>query len=121
MALMKSDNVATNKYEVEVSVDAATFDTACNAAYRKNIKKINVPGFRRGKAPRKIVEKMYGESIFFDDAIDAVYPKALSEAIEEAGLDVIAVESLEPIEASAEKGLSFKATCITKPVVEVKD
>ena len=47
MALMKSDNVATNKYEVEVSVDAATFDTACNAAYRKNIKKINVPGFRR--------------------------------------------------------------------------
>lgn len=121
MALVKSDNVATNKYEVEVSVDAKTFDDACNKAYKKNVKKINVPGFRVGKAPRKIIEKMYGSGVFYDDAIEAVYPKALSEAIDEAKLDVIAVDSLEAVKASAEEGLVFKAVCITRPVVEVKD
>ncbi|PWM98121.1 MAG: trigger factor [Massilioclostridium sp.] len=121
MALVKFDNVATNKYDVEVSVDAKTFNDACDKAYKKNVKKINVPGFRVGKAPRKIIEKMYGATVFYDDAIEAVYPKALSEAIEEAKLDVIAVEALEPVEANTEKGLVFKATCVTKPVVTVKD
>ena len=58
MALVKFDNVATNKYDVEVSVDAKTFNDACDKAYKKNVKKINVPGFRVGKAPRKIIEKM---------------------------------------------------------------
>lgn len=120
MALVKSENVATNKYEVEFSVESKTFDDACNRAYKHNVKKMNVPGFRVGKAPRKIIEKMYGENVFYDDAIEAVYPEALENAIKEADLDVVAVENLEPIEISAEKGAALKAVCIVKPEVEVK-
>ena len=120
MALIKSENVETNKYQVEISVDAKTFNDACERSYKKNVKKINVPGFRRGKAPRKMIERMYGESIFYDDAIEMVYPSALSDAIKEAELDVVGVEKLEPGEISAEKGLTFTATCIVKPDIELE-
>lgn len=121
MALVKHENTQTNKYELEVFVEAKEFDDACNRAYRKNAKRISVPGFRAGKAPRKIIEKRYGENVFFDDAIDEVYPKALDDAIQEAKLEVVAIEKLDPVEVSCEKGFTFKAVCVTKPEVEIKD
>lgn len=121
MSLIKNENIATNKNELEVFVDSKTFNSACDKAYNKRVKKISVPGFRVGKAPRKVIEKRYGEEIFFDDAIEIVYPEALEEAIQEADLDVVAIESLEPMEASSEKGLTFKAVCILKPVVEIEN
>ncbi len=121
MSLIKNENIATNKNELEVFVDAKTFDLACDKAYKRRAKKISVPGFRVGKAPRKVIEKRYGEGVFFDDAIELVYPEALEEAIKEADLDVVAIESLEPTEASSEKGLTFKAVCILKPNVEIEN
>lgn len=121
MALKKAEDKGKNHVELEVSVDAKVFDDACNRAYRKHIKEIAVPGFRAGKAPRKIVEKMYGEKVFFDDAIEMIYPKALEEAVEEAKLDVVGVEKLDVVEAEAGKDFTFKAVCVTKPEVEIKN
>lgn len=121
MALKKAEDKGKNHAELEVLVDAKVFDDACNRAYRNNIKNIIVPGFRAGKAPRKIVEKMYGEKIFFDDAIEMIYPKALEEAIEEAKLDVVGIEKLDVVEAEAGKDFIFKAVCVTKPEVEIKN
>lgn len=121
MSLIKNENIATNKNELEVFVDAKTFDLACDKAYKRRSKKISVPGFRVGKAPRKVIEKRYGEGVFFDDAIEIVYPEAIEEAIKEADLDVVAIESLEPIEVSCEKGLTLKVVCVLKPKVEIEN
>lgn len=121
MSLVKNENIATNKNELEVFVDSKTFNLACDKAYKKRAKKISVPGFRVGKAPRRVIEKRYGEGVFFDDAIEIVYPEALEEAIQEANLDAVAIESLEPTEVSTEKGLTFKAVCVLKPEVEVEN
>lgn len=121
MSLTEKNKVETNKYELTIHVDAETFEKAIEKAYRKNIKKINVPGFRQGKAPRKVVEKMYGEAVFYDDAVNDLYPQALADAVEEAGLTLVARPDVEAKEVDKEKGIVFVATCIVKPEVTVKD
>ena len=121
MSLVETKNVATNKYELTVKVDADKFNEAIEKVYRKNVKKIDVQGFRKGKAPRKMIEKLYGEGVFFEDAINDLYPAALQEAIEESKLEVVARPELEIESVSKEEGFTFKATCVTKPEVEVKD
>ena len=120
MSLKSSTLTETNTYEVEVSVDAATFKAAIDKVYKKESKKINVPGFRKGKAPRAIIERMYGKEVFYDDAMQDCYPAALDEATREAGLKVITVTALEALEAGDE-GFTFKATVIVEPEIEVKD
>lgn len=121
MSLQATNKIDTNKYELTIKVDAEAFEAAIQKAYKKNIKKINVPGFRQGKAPRKMVEKLYGEGIFFEDAINDLYPEALADAIKESNLVVVAPPQVEAKEVSAENGFEFVATCITKPEVTVKD
>ena len=69
MILKKAEKTEKNLYELEFTVDKAAFDEAVNKAYRKSVKNINVPGFRKGKAPRNIIEKMYGTGVFYEDAI----------------------------------------------------
>ncbi|MGN0460024.1 MAG: trigger factor [Ruminococcus sp.] len=120
MSLKNSTKTKENTYEVEVSVDAETFAKACNKAYKKQVKNINVPGFRKGKAPKSIIEKMYGEGVFYEDAMQDCYPEALDAAAKEAELNVIAVDSLEAIDASKD-GFTFKATVITYPVIDIND
>ena len=107
-----------NVYELVVSVDGETFEKAINKVYKKEVKKINIQGFRKGKAPRRIIEKMYGTEVFYDDAMQDCYPEALYAAAEEAGVKIVAVESLEAIEASAE-GFTFKAQVIVEPEMEI--
>ena len=120
MSLKNSTKTKENTYEVEVSVDAETFAKAVNKAYKKQVKNINVPGFRKGKAPKSIIEKMYGEGVFYEDAMQDCYPEALDAAAKEAELNVIAVDSLEAIDASKD-GFTFKATVITYPVIDIND
>ncbi|MDY4812361.1 MAG: trigger factor [Ruminococcus sp.] len=120
MSLKNSTKTKENTYEVEVSVDAETFAKAVNKAYKKQVKSINVPGFRKGKAPKSIIEKMYGEGVFYEDAMQDCYPEALDAAAKEAELNVIAVDSLEAIDASKD-GFTFKATVITYPVIDIND
>ena len=109
-----------NSYELTVSVDGETFEKAINAVYKKQVKKINVQGFRKGKAPRRIIEKMYGTEVFYDDAIQDCYPDALYDAAKEADVKIVAVESLEALEAGKE-GFTFKATIVVEPTMEIKD
>ena len=120
MALKSSNLTATNTYEVEVEVDGKTFMEAVAKVFKKQAKKLAVPGFRKGKAPRAIIEKMYGEDIFYDDAMQDCYPEALDEACEAAGLKVITVTGLEATHVSKE-GFTFKATVVVEPEIEIKD
>ncbi len=121
MSLVESKNVATNKYELTIKVDADTFKAAIDKVYRKNAKSIQVPGFRKGKAPRAMVEKMYGEAVFFEDAVNDLYPEAVANAVEEAKLEIVARPDVEVTEVSKEEGVTIVATCIVKPEVSVKD
>lgn len=120
MSLKSTNNIETNKHEVVVEVSAEVFNKAVNAVYRKEVKKINIPGFRKGKAPKSIIEKMYGEQVFYDEAIEAVYPEALGDAVVEAKLDVVGVEDVS-VEEAGKDGLTFKAIVIVKPEVAISD
>ena len=96
MALKSSNKVETNRYELVVEIDGETFMNAVNAVYKRQAKKITLPGFRKGKAPRRLIEKEYGEGVFYEDAIKDLYPDAIVEAAKEAGLRL-------DIEAPSEK------------------
>ena len=120
MSLKSSAMTESNTYEVEVSVDGETFRAAVDKVYKKESKKIAVPGFRKGKAPRAIIERMYGEDVFFEDAMQDCYPEALEAAAREAGLKVITVTALEATEVSKD-GFTFKATVVVEPEIEIKD
>ena len=120
--MLKSKNqVETNKYEWEIEVSKEAFEDAVQKAYLKNKSKISVPGFRPGKAPRKIIEKEYGESVFYEDAVNALYGPAIEDAVKEAELTLVTAPDVEVTEVSKDTGVKFKATCTTKPVVNIKD
>lgn len=121
MSLVSANKVETNKYELSIKIDAAAFEAAVEKAYRKSVKKISVPGFRPGKAPRKIVEKMYGEAVFYEDAINDLYPTVLSEAVEEAKLELVDRPEVEVTKVDKAEGVELKAICTVKPEVEVAD
>lgn len=107
-----------NSYELIVSVDGETFEKAINTVYKKQVKRINVQGFRKGKAPRRIIEKMYGAEVFYDDAIQDCYPDALYEAAKEAEVEIVAVEALE-VQEAGKGGFTFKADVVVKPTMEI--
>ncbi len=109
-----------NSYELVVNVDGETFDKAVNAVYKRQVKNINIQGFRKGKAPRKMIEKMYGSEVFYEDAMQDCYPDALYEAAKEADVKIVKVESLESVEAGKE-GFTFKASVIVEPTMEIND
>ncbi len=120
MSLKSSNKVAANRFRLEVAVDADEFEKAVEQAYRKENKKITIPGFRRGKAPRKFVEKYYGEKIFYDDAINSLYPGALEQAIREANLEMIEDKIDFDLVSAGKDGLVFNATITTKPEVQME-
>lgn len=120
MALKESKKLEqANSYELVVTVDGETFEKALNTVYKKEVKKINIPGFRKGKAPRHIIEKMYGKEVFYDDAMQDCYPEALYNAAEEAGVKIVAVESIEVTEV--ENGFTFKANIVVEPDMEINN
>lgn len=121
MSLKSTEKIETNKYELKIEISAEAFEAAVQAAYLKAKKNINVPGFRKGHAPRKIVEKEYGEGVFYEDALNAILPAEIDTAVSEAGLELVTRPDVEVTEVSKEKGAVVKATCITKPEIEIKD
>ena len=121
MSLKATNNVETNKYELEIEISAEDFKAAIEKAYLKARKNIAMPGFRKGKAPRKLIEKEYGEQVFFEDAVNLLYAPVVNGAVEESGLELVTRPEVEVTEISKENGVKLKATCITKPEVEVKD
>ena len=121
MSLKSNNKVETNKYELEVAVDGAAFEAAVEKAYLKNRKNVRLQGFRPGKAPRKMIEKMYGEGVFFEDAVNSLVPDFIPQAIEEAALDIVARPEIDVVSVDKNDGVVFKVTCITKPEVSVSD
>ena len=118
MSLKASTLKETNTYELEITVDGEIFGAAVNRVYKKQVKNINIPGFRKGKAPKHIIEKFYGAEVFYDDAMQDCYPEALEAAVKEAGLELVKVETLEAVEAGKD-GFTFKATIIVAPEVTI--
>lgn len=121
MSLVNSRNLDVNKSELEIFVNADIFKDACKRVYLKEVKRLNIPGFRKGKAPKKVIEKMYGDDVFFNGAMDLVCPKAIDDAVVESGLEVVGLEKIETVEVSEQKGFTFKATLILKPEVKIEN
>ncbi len=120
MSLKSSNKVETNRYQLEVEIDAEAFKKAVDQVYHKQSKNITIPGFRKGKAPRAFIEKYYGEQVFYEDAINAVYPDALDEAVSAAKLEVVPDKIDFDLVSAGKDGLVFKATVTTKPEVEIE-
>lgn len=119
MSLKSCEKLETNVYQVEVTVDAADFGAAVNKAYLKSRSRISVPGFRKGKAPRPIIEKMYGPEVFYEDAVDLVYPEAVESAMKEAGHTLVAPPADVEIVSVGKDGMEFKFKATVKPEVEI--
>ena len=121
MSLKASNKVDTNKYEVEISIDSAAFCDAIQKVYKKEAKNITIKGFRKGKAPLHMIEKLYGEGVFFDDALNYLYEGALLSAVDEAGLKIVDVEKTDVVSVSKAEGAELKVTVIVEPEVELGD
>ena len=118
---MKVTNVEKKEkstVELTIQVDAETFEAAVQKAYLDQRKRINVPGFRKGKAPRKIIEGMYGTGVFYEEAINQVYPGAYAQAVEEQKLDDVGYPKIEIVEVGKD-GLTFKALVSVRPEVKL--
>ena len=120
MSLIKAENIEKNRYELQISVDSAKFNAAVSAVYRKQVKNITVPGFRKGKAPRAIIEKMYGAGVFYEDAINDLIPDAYTEALAESKLEVVGQPEFDVVSID-ENGVVLSAKVYVKPEVEIKD
>ncbi len=117
MSLKTATKLESGRVELEIEVGAEAFEAAVAKAYKKNIGKLNVPGFRKGKAPRHLVEKMYGEGVFYDEAMNDIYPEALDEAIKESGYEYVEDKIDLDVVSVGKEGLVFKAVITVKPEV----
>ena len=109
-----------NASVIEFSVDAKTFADAVEATYKKEIVKMNIPGFRKGHAPRGVVEKMYGKGVFYEGAINAVLPEAYSAAAKESALDIVGQPEFDVVSVD-ENGLVMTAKVYTRPEVTLRN
>lgn len=121
MTLKETKKLETNRYQLEIVIDGEQFREAIKQAYRKEGKKINVPGFRKGKAPLHIIETYYGSEVFFEDALNLLYADAVEAAINESGLKVIDDKmDFDLVSISKEDGVDFKVSVTTYPEIELE-
>ncbi|MBQ8496694.1 MAG: trigger factor [Clostridia bacterium] len=120
MKLLNTAEIGANQKELEIFIDHENFEAECEKAYKKNVAKFNIPGFRKGKATRKMIEKMYGTGVFYEDAINAILPVAYPEAIKEAGLDVVSNPDID-IKAIDETGIVITAKVFVRPEITVTE
>ncbi len=118
MSLIKKELTEKSGFKMEFSVSKEVYDKAENEAYRKNVKSINVPGFRKGKAPKSIIERMYGKGIFFEDAINACIPEAFEEALKESGLEIVGNPQFDVV--STEGDIILSAVGFVKPEAKIE-
>ncbi len=121
MSLTSSKKVETNVVELEIAVTEEQLQKATQAAYKKNIKKIAIPGFRKGKAPKAMIEKLYGKDFFYEDAVNMIYPEAYEAAVEEANISPVDQAKVDNLTFKEGEGFTFRATVTVKPEVEVSN
>ncbi|MBQ8898394.1 MAG: trigger factor [Clostridia bacterium] len=118
MILKSSENTAVNQTTLTINVEKAEFEAAIEKSYRKNAGKFRIQGFRPGKAPRKIIERMYGPAAFYEDAVNMAFPDAYKAAVEEAGITPVDQAEVELVDIG-EDGFTFTAKVTTKPEAKV--
>lgn len=118
MILKNVEKTGTNQVKLEIVCERDEFQAAVEKSYKKNATRFNVQGFRRGRAPRKIIERMYGESAFYEDAVNIAYPEVYSAAVKEAGIEPVDRAEVELVDISAD-GFSFNAVVTVKPEVKL--
>ena len=117
MSLKSCEKVEKSQVVLTIEVGSAEFEAAIEKAYQKMRKKINVPGFRPGKAPRKVIEGMYGAEVFFEEAINIAFPDAYEAAVKEQELQVVGYPAVEMVGEVTREGFTFKATTPVYPEV----
>ncbi len=117
----KLDKKEKNTVEFTITISADKFSEAVDEVFKKNVKKITVPGFRKGKAPRKLIEKTYGEGVFYEEAVDALLPDAYEAAIKEMGIDPVDMPKVEVADIGKDKDLVIKGSVTVKPEVKLGD
>ena len=120
MNLVKSEKNEHSMHYLEFSIDKATFDAAVDKVYRKQVKNINVPGFRKGKAPKSVIEKMYGQGVFYEDAINDLIPENYEVAVKEAGIIPVGQPEIDIVSID-ENGLVLSAKVPVKPEMKIAD
>ncbi|MCM1334970.1 MAG: trigger factor [Bacteroides sp.] len=121
MEIISNNKTETNTVEAEIRADAAEFEAAVQSVFLKRRKNIAVPGFRRGKATRRMIEARYGENVFYEEAVNGMYQKTVADAAEELNLAVVDVPDVEVTEISKENGVTFKVQYTVKPEVKISD
>ena len=119
MKLKNVEKQEKNMVVLTVDVEKDEFEAAIEKAYRKQVKKLNIPGFRKGHAPRKVVEGMFGVEVFFDDAMNFAFPEAYQAAVEEAKLEPVGYPDVEPVGDVTVDGFTFNATVAIYPEVKL--
>ena len=120
MSLKNVNKPETNVVEIEFTSDKAAFDAACDKAYKKNVGSISVPGFRKGKAPKHIIEKMYGKGVFYDEALNEIVNPAFTDAIKDQDFKMVSQPEFDVVSID-DDGVTFKAKFYVKPEVEITD
>ena len=115
------EKLTSNKVKLNFVVIAEDFDKALATAYSKNVKRFNIPGFRRGKAPRHVIEMHYGPSVFFEDAFDEIFPVVYSEAIKEHSVEPVDRPELDVTQIEKGKDLIFSVEVFVRPDVVLGD
>ena len=119
MKLVRTDKVETNLYELEIRVEGDEFKAGLERSYKKNAPKLNIHGFRKGKAPKAMVLKMVGEEYFYEDAVNMTYSDAYQKALEESGLEPVDRADVELKDVTGE-GYTFVAKVTTRPSCGVR-
>lgn len=117
----KAEKISGNQYKISFEVPQADFDAAMEQSFQKNRGRINVPGFRKGKAPRRLIENMYGETIFYDDAFDLIFPDLYEEAVKAEDLFPVDQPNVSVDQIGSGQDLLFTATVYVKPDVTLGD
>jgi trigger factor len=113
------EKLEKNMAKLTIEVGAEELEKAIEAAYQKNKKQISVPGFRKGKVPRQMIEKMYGKSVFYEDAVNALIPEAYEKALEECEEDIVSSPAIDVVQIEAGKPFIFTAEVALKPEVKL--
>lgn len=119
MNLVKSEKLEKNQHELQFSIDAASFNDAIAKAYKREAGKYNIPGFRKGKAPRHMIEKMYGEDVFQYSAVNDLFPAEYDKAVEASGIEPVDRPEVDIVSMNTADGVVLKAVVTVKPEMKV--